>query len=210
MKEERGGHDPPSLFKPPAFETGSSASRILSKYPKWVHNEAREFLEYALGQIPLSTSVVEFGARNINGSAREIIDCSHYVGVDINVGAGVDVQCDAAEFTPDKAPDLIICMETLEHTPNAREIVLNAGKILTDGGHLIVTCATDPRPPHSASGIHADGGFGPLPGEFYQNVSPDDLCQWAFEAGFVVLDRKTRRDCGDTYLLAVKTGDVPL
>lgn len=148
--------------------------------------------------------MVEFGSRNINGSARDLVDCVNYIGVDIHEGPGVNVVIDAADYTPQfKAPDLIICMETLEHAPNACAVVQNAARILRDGGHLIVTCATDPRPPHTATGINADGTFSPAEGEYYQNIKPEDLQRWAVESGLNILAAETK-GWGDTYLLAVK------
>jgi hypothetical protein len=76
--------------------------------------------------------------------------------------------------------------------------VRNAAAILRKpGGRLLGTCATHPRAPHS--GI--DGG--PLrDGEFYRNVSGDELVGWAEDAGLRVLVCEEHLDRGDLYLVA--------
>jgi hypothetical protein len=69
--------------------------------------------------------------------------------------------------------------------------------MLTPGGHLLVTCATHPRAPHS--GI--DGG--PLKaGEFYRNVETDELVGWVERAGLQVRVCEVHPERGDLYLVA--------
>ena len=144
--------------------------------------------------------VVEFGARNFNGSIRPLFsDALSYTGVDILPGANVDVVSDAAEFSPEVAPDLILCCETLEHTPRGEDIVANAARILAPGGQLVVTCATSPRAPHSA----VDGGE-LYRNEYYANVAPDDLARWMQEAGLAITCRQVHSNRGDLYAVAEK------
>jgi hypothetical protein len=167
-----------------------------------MHKEALEFVAAALSTIAPRRQVVEFGAREVNGSLRPLFPgTSKYLGVDVAPGVGVDVVADAADFDPPFRPDGVVCCEVLEHAARAKEIVVNAGRILSPGGVLVVTAATDPRAPHSAT----DGG--PLVNsEFYRNVAPDDLEDWLSEAGF----RSWRLDVhprGDVRAVAHKARD---
>jgi hypothetical protein len=144
--------------------------------------------------------VVEFGSRNVNGSIKPHVEWRKwYVGVDIKPGPDVDVVQDAAEYVADEAAGLVICMETLEHAPNWREIVANAAKILASSGQFLMTCAAPGRPPHSA----VDGG--PLrPGEYYENVTMDEFQKVASEAGLQTIEISFRPELGDLYYLGEK------
>jgi SAM-dependent methyltransferase len=165
-----------------------------------MHPEALRFASRVLRDVELRRGrVLEIGSRDLNGSVRCLFaNAASYTGIDLRAGAGVDIQADGATFVPVEEPDLVVCMETLEHTDQASAIVRNAAAILRKpGGRLLVTCATHPRVPHS--GI--DGG--PLKaGEFYRNVPPDELVACAEEAGLQVLTREVHFDRGDLYLVA--------
>ncbi len=149
--------------------------------------------------------VVEFGGRNVNGSVREHFAGRQtaYLSLDIVDGEGVDVVADAADWKAATPYDAVVCTEVLEHAERWREIIMSAWRALGINGYLLLTCATDPRKPHSA----AEGG--PLPpGEWYGNVRPGDLADelgpW-FEAFEIRVDRRH----GDLYLTAVKgPGDL--
>lgn len=139
-------------------------------------------LAYIATHIPTDAdSVLEFGSRNINGSPRSVTCAARYVGVDITDGPGVDVIGNAADISVTGEFDVVICAEVFEHTDNdtCAHIVINAWKHLRPGGTFIATMAGLTRAPHSAF----DGG--PLRGgEFYRNVSDDQLIAWLWNAGF--------------------------
>src|SRR5262245_2571442 len=122
--------------------------------------------------------VCDLGSRTVDGgmgSARDLFPTARYVGVDIAPGPGVDVVSNAAVWTPDPAElfDTVISTETLEHTPDAASICLNAFNLLENGGVFMVTASSVGCPPHSG----VDGG--PLRhGEFYRNVSPFLMRKW--------------------------------
>jgi SAM-dependent methyltransferase len=161
-----------------------------------MHQEAYRFIEEQVKSLPPRRSVVELGARDVNGSVRALFGDAAYVSVDIADGPGVDVVADAATFRPIEAPDTVVCCETLEHAPQAGAIVRNAIDMLAPGGVLLVTCASDPRAPHS--GI--DGGA-VRPGEWYQNVPLDALAKWLEGTGVIHLRHLA---CGDLQAHAVK------
>jgi SAM-dependent methyltransferase len=90
-------------------------------------------------------SVLEVGSLNVNGSVRPIVQAfgpSSYIGVDIQIGAGVDEICDAydivSHFGEDQF-DLLISTELLEHVRDWRKVVSNFKNVLKPGGLLFIT-----------------------------------------------------------------------
>lgn len=164
-----------------------------------MHAAAFRAVEKFLEGVAPPASVVEFGSKNINGSVRPLFRDAEYVGVDVVPGRGVDVVADAADFIPVVQPDCVISCEVLEHAENAQDIVTNAVDILSPGGMVIITCASDGRAPHSA----VDGG--PLrEGEFYRNVPPQMLLLWLEMAGAECVKVLHDAGCGDAYAMGFK------
>jgi SAM-dependent methyltransferase len=164
-----------------------------------MHAEAFAYIRRQVRTLGPFASAVEFGGRDINGSVRTLFACP-YTSVDLAAGSGVDVVDDAADWKPDLSVDVVVCCEVLEHAPAPETLIESAARALRDGGLLLVTAATDPRTPHSAS----DGGR-VADGEHYANVSPDDLKRWLTEAGFVDIAIETYDDRGDIYAAARRT-----
>lgn len=162
-----------------------------------MHAEAFAFVSAVLAGLPAPENVVELGGLDFNGSVRGLFNGARYCSVDLVAGKSVDVVADAAEFTPSEPPDLVVCCEVLEHSPRADRIVQNAIRMLVPGGVLLVTCATDPRAPHSA----VDGNA-VRPGEFYQNVPLEAFRAWL--DGVEVLHLATLPR-GDLQCLAIKS-----
>lgn len=129
-----------------------------------------EALAWARRWVPdRQVTVIDVGGRDINGSARSLFQASSYLSVDLHPGPGVDLVQDFTTYQGDTV-DVVVCMETAEHTEAWPQILENAAKHLDHGGLLIFTAAGPGWPPHSA----ADGG--PLhPGEHYENIDPADL-----------------------------------
>jgi len=141
-----------------------------------MHPEAREFVRMVLfGLSRPPKRILEIGGRDINGSVRDLFPAAEtYVSIDLQPGPGVDVVADGATYEPNFVPDLVLCLEVLEHAASPRAIVRHALNLLPVGGTLVLTCAGPGRAPHS--GI--DGG--PLrPGEHYANIDPYMLAAWA-------------------------------
>jgi cyclopropane fatty-acyl-phospholipid synthase-like methyltransferase len=104
---------------------------------------------------------------------------------------------DAADWHATESFDAVVTTEVLEHASRWREVVQNAWHALGDGGVLLLTCATDPRPEHSAV-----DGWALREGEWYANVPPREMIdvvhglsprRWLVEVG---------ADRGDLYLRA--------
>lgn len=163
-----------------------------------MHVAAYRAVSSRLQAVDPPVCVVEFGSKNINGSVRPLFRGAAFTGVDVVAGPDVDVVADAASFTPEVAPDCVVCCEVLEHAENAQAIIKNAVRILRPGGLVIVTCASDGRQPHSA----VDGGA-LREGEFYRNVPPSLLASWLADAG-AVGEVEHSADNGDVYASARK------
>jgi hypothetical protein len=162
-----------------------------------VHAQAYEFVATQASSLQPRT-VLEIGSHDVNGSVRPLFPhVELYHGVDIAPGPGVDEVADAADWRSPPRFDVVVSTEVLEHAPRWRDVVVNAWDALSPGGTLLVTCATEPRAPHSAI-----DGWDVRPGEWYENVAPPavlslirslDPARWHLE---VALDR------GDLYLRA--------
>jgi SAM-dependent methyltransferase len=178
-----------------------------------MHEGAFRFVADTVRRLEPRGSVVELGARTVagdwpySGPVRPLFNGADYVGVDIAHGPNVDVVGNAATYRPRsfldsgnvayRPVDTVVCCETLEHAPEADAICANAWKLLHPGGVFICTAAGEGRAPHSA----VDGG--PLrDGEFYRNVSREELRDWLKPFGFAMIDTFTTP--GDIYALAVR------
>lgn len=168
-----------------------------------MHDEARQFVEAHCTDNRVA--VLEIGGRFINGGVRDLFpNADPYVSLDIADGPGVDVVANAASWKPDRVYDVVVCTEVFEHTPEWPEIVDTAAAALRDGGFLILTMAGPNRSPHGAS------GGGPVPGEFYQNVSPRDLADKLNAGGWADVHVSYLPNPGDTRATAVRRVPCPL
>jgi hypothetical protein len=162
-----------------------------------MHGAAYRWIADRLKDIPKPSRVLEIGSRDVNGSPRALLPGVRYVGIDVMPGNGVDVVGDGATFTPAVPFSLVLCCETLEHSDAPQAIVENAVGCTVRGGHVLMTCATEPRAPHSA----VDGGA-LRAGEWYGNVKATDLTRWLTDAGADVVECAVSRQRGDLYVLA--------
>lgn len=124
--------------------------------------------------------VLDIGGRSVNGSAREFFPNAHYTSLDIRPGEDVDIVADAAYWDPaGREWDLVVSTGTLEHTPHYPEILATAYKACRPGGYLVVTCAGPGFDSHCAFQESK-----PLPGEYYENVTPEGLESALSKAGW--------------------------
>ena len=152
-----------------------------------MHAEAYEWVSQYATDEPVS--VVEFGARDLNGSMRDLFpNADPYKTLDILPGPGVSIVADAGTWEPDMEYDIVVTCETFEHTYNWPSICRVAYKSLKSGGLFIVTTAGPGR--HIHSGI--DGQLRLLPFEQYANVPHYELERVLTETGFrdIVVDKQ--------------------
>lgn len=145
-----------------------------------MHNEAFQFVAQFATDQPIS--VIEIGSRNINGSVRSLFPNASWTGLDLHPGPDVDIVCRAEEYTPPVLVDLVVCCEVLEHAENWRELIGAAALWLKPDGRIILTCAGPGRPEHSA----IDGQPRLIPGEYYDNVSADQIAEELHYAGCLI------------------------
>jgi SAM-dependent methyltransferase len=156
-----------------------------------MHAEAFSYVERFATDEPIS--VLDIGGRNVNGTVRDLFPNADYTALDILPGDGVDIVANAAEWTPDRAYDLIVCTEVFEHTPEWPKILEVAAAACRPGGRIVLTMAGPGRPEHSA----IDGGPR-RPDEHYGNVDPVDL-EWGLQAtGWSGIEVEYRTSPADT------------
>jgi SAM-dependent methyltransferase len=164
-----------------------------------MHVQALEFVtRHVSGLTP--GRVLEIGSLDINGSVRPLFPTARrYHGIDLAPGSGVDEVADAADWRAPGEFDVVVSTEVLEHAPRWADILANAWEAVAPGGRLLMTCATDPRPAHSAV-----DGWALREGEWYRNVPAAEvralLDEWS--VGCWALEVATDR--GDLYLRADK------
>lgn len=159
-----------------------------------MHFSAWDYVFQSLVKIGPRRRVLEFGARDVNGSIRHLFIGAEYTGLDIEGGEGVDVISFPADYVASHAGefDTVVCVETLEHDPDPSATIKAARTALQDeGGVLLVTAAAAGRPAHSGF----DGGPHLRDGEHYANIDRESLTGWladSFGARFTVQEWGSR------------------
>lgn len=146
-------------------------------------------------------NILDVGGADVNGSVREQFPMAVFTGLDIEPAPGVQIVADAATWRPDGnqgAWDIVIATECFEHAERWREIIETMASVLDlDGPQLLIaTCASDGRPPHGAR-----GEWGVPAGQFYGNVSPQDLRE-ELEKHFQDVYVEYQENPGDAYMWA--------
>lgn len=165
-----------------------------------MHAEAKKWVADTLTELPSFERVLEIGSYNVNGSIKPVVQllsgAPDYTGIDVREGPGVDEVVDGATYEANPF-DLIVCCETLEHAPNADDVIANAYKLLKRGGYFVATMATHNRSPHTNDGDKLTDDS-----EFYANVHPVDVQEWCKRFRQVTMWIYESR--GDLYVLAKK------
>ena len=145
--------------------------------------------------------ILDVGGADVNGSVRDYFPAAEFTGLDIEPAPGVDIVADAAVAGPwaqTQAWDIVIATELFEHAERWREIIETMAFVLNlDGPQLLIaTCASTGRPPHGAR-----GEWGVPEGQFYGNVSPEDL-RAELEKHFYNVHVEYKANPGDAYMYA--------
>ena len=127
--------------------TGSCrTSRRRRSCRRPVHPSALEFATTALRPAEVTGKlVIEAGAFNVNGSARQAIEQhrpARYIGTDMRPGPGVDMICDAADLPPlfgGGSAGVVVSTEMLEHAGDWQSAMTGLIGVLAPGGALVIT-----------------------------------------------------------------------
>jgi SAM-dependent methyltransferase len=160
-----------------------------------MHASCSEFVAAQIAALPSPPrSVLEVGARDVNGSVRHLFgEVERYVGVDREGGPGVDLVMEGSEVTADGIGgrvDVAVCTNVLEHVPPREWSQLLDGmyRALRRGGRLIIQAAGPGFDVHS--GVVESSTL--QPGEWYENVDPGKLRRAITGSGFRDVDTWTR------------------
>lgn len=164
-----------------------------------MHQQAYDFVARHCADL-IAPRVLEVGSCDVNGSVRPLFAGARaYHGIDVVEGPGVDEVADGAIWRSPGAFEVAVSTEVLEHAPRWAAMLFGMWEGLVPGGRLIVTCATDPRPPHSAV-----DGLAPRPGEHYANVEALELVAHLRALAPRAWRLEVHTDRGDLYLRADK------
>lgn len=175
------------------------------------HAQQRAFIERVVHSHPRhfeSSTVVEIGSLNINGTVRDyFVDPVQYVGVDLAEGACVDMVCDGQDVDlPSDSCDVAISTECFEHNPNWRETFLNMVRMTRPGGLVIFTCATTGRAEHgTARTTPHDSPFTVAQGwTYYRNLTADDFLDLGLTDLFRQYEFDVNAASHDLYFYGIK------
>jgi SAM-dependent methyltransferase len=180
------------------------------------HPEQAEFFSGVRAHYPASfksARVLEVGSLDINGSVRELFSACQYIGVDLQIGPGVDLACQGqlVEF-PTSHFDTTISAECLEHNPFWRETVANMLRMTRPAGLVMISCATTGRLEHGTTRTNPDAS--PFTSaekwDYYKNLTAADiahslnltgwLADWASWTNFITKD---------LYFVGIRHGGEP-
>ncbi len=102
--------------------------------------------------------ILEVGSRDVNGSVRSILmslGARDYVGVDTELGPGVDRLCDVANLASEFSGqpfDVVVTTEMLEHVRDWSNAVSNLKQVVVPAGLLVITTRSFGFPYHDFPG----------------------------------------------------------
>jgi SAM-dependent methyltransferase len=177
------------------------------------HPEQLEFigmLKLAFPGFFCSGRALEVGSLDINGSIRGFFEGGVYIGLDVDLGPGVDVVCQGQEYdAPDGSFDTVISCEAMEHNPYWKETIANMIRVCRPGGLVVMTCATTGRAEHGTTRtVAADSpltiGLG---WDYYKNLTEQDIMQALAMRDLIrPFAFFTNRASYDLYLVGFKRG----
>lgn len=137
------------------------------------HKEQMEFFKYVKQKFSdkfENAQILEIGSLIINGTLRDIFTTSHYIGVDLASGEGVDIVCKGHELKIEESTfDATLSAECFEHDQYWVDTFAKMITLTKPDGIVAFSCATDGRPEH---GTHqTDSGSSPFTLDYYKNLN---------------------------------------
>jgi hypothetical protein len=151
------------------------------------------------------TKVLEVGSLNINGTIRNLFSTSFYIGIDLELGPGVDLAAPGhTVLFADRFFDLSISCECFEHNPYWVETFLNMVR-MTDK-MVVFTCATTDRPEHGTTRTsEAESPFTTGIWDYYQNLTEDDFKEYIeLEKHFAFYEFTSNETAHDLYFWGIR------
>lgn len=110
-----------------------------------MHSSVVDYVQAAANRLDLPSGawVLDVGSYDVNGTPRRIFSNQSYIGFDVRPGPGVDVVSTSGDFTrcgPEM--DLVLCLETLEHSWRPWRVINQIPLVLKPGGTAIITTRT--------------------------------------------------------------------
>lgn len=155
-----------------------------------MHDSVLAFVKRCVEKYPLDGAIVEIGSLDVNGSVRDLIPSTSYIGIDFQAGPGVDVvvSTEDVDFYLQHLNefDVAISTEALEHDPRPWYTLRGVNLALKMGAHFIVT----------ARGFGPDMGsleqtriYGPhdYPHDYWR-FSEDGMTLLLLDSGFEIME----------------------
>ena len=98
--------------------------------------------------------IIDIGSCDFNGSIRPLLESyspSEYLGIDMIEGPAVDRIINADELVSaygENSFDVVVCLETIEHSRYWKKTISNIKQILKPGGYLALTAPAPGYPYH--------------------------------------------------------------
>ncbi len=105
----------------------------------------KQAIKIILNTIPTPKKVLEIGSRAAKNqrklsNLRPYLPNSEYIGVDMQAGPGVDLVANAEKLPfKDGEFDLVLCLETFEHSNNPHIIANEMQRVVSDKGIVIAS-----------------------------------------------------------------------
>lgn len=174
-----------------------------------MHKAQREYCQNVKSLFPryfqAGKRVIDVGSLDINGNNRYLFKSPEtYIGVDIMKGPNVDFVFPIHQYPIGMAgiADVVISTEMLEHDKYWEQSLLAMYNILSNGGLLLITCASTGRKEHGTK--RSEPKASPATNGYYQNISEEmflkvsqklDFTEWNLQINAI--------DC-DLYFYGVK------
>lgn len=154
-----------------------------------------------------NTSVLEIGSLDLNGSIRGFFHNCFYIGLDLELGPGVDVACIGHEYKiPNNTFDFVVSTECFEHDPYWLKTFSNMIRMCRVNGLVVFTCATTGRAEHGT--IRQDPGTSPFSvnkgWDYYKNLTQEDFSVFDFDVIFSEYQFETNDESHDLYFYGIK------
>jgi len=104
-----------------------------------MRTEVRQWVERIVRELEPQGPVLEVGARNVNGTCRDLFPADGYIGLDMQGGDGVDMVADITESVRSLYDGFrtVVCLETLEHITDPFKALARMYNCLLPGGLFI-------------------------------------------------------------------------